>query len=64
MIDVYEEFEGPVTTTGCLLDQNVCAGGACLLGGVLGDISRKFVNYLKQTNLSEINSGIGGCLND
>ncbi len=64
LIDVYEEFEGPVSTAGCLLDQNVCTGGICLLGGVLGDISKQFVNYLKQTNLSEINGGIGGCIHD
>jgi Rrf2 family transcriptional regulator, nitric oxide-sensitive transcriptional repressor len=64
LIDVYEEFEGPVNVSGCLLDHNVCTGGACLLGGILGDISKQFVTYLKQTSLSEIDGGIGGCIHD
>ncbi len=64
LIEIYEEFEGPVRTSGCLLDQSVCAGRACILGGILGDISTRFVSYLKQTSVAEITGRIGGCTHD
>ena len=61
LIDVYEGFEGPMKKTGCLLPGEVCPGLSCILGGVLNDISTRFIDYLNQTSVAELTGKIGGC---
>jgi len=52
LLDVYEAIEGPLKVTGCLFDPPVCAGGACILGGLAFSVNKQVRDHLLNTRLS------------
>jgi Rrf2 family protein len=62
-LDVYESIEGPLATSKCLFDAEICGGERCILGGLLETVDKQVREYMTETRLSELTSvyrkGIG-----
>jgi Rrf2 family protein len=57
LLDVYEAFEGPVRTDGCLFARPVCDRVRCILGGLVEDVRSRVAEYLRETTLEEASKG-------
>lgn len=53
LLEIYEAIEGKFKPRDCLLEQRVCQGKECLLGGFLKKMNQEFRDYLTRTKLSE-----------
>lgn len=60
LLDIYAYIEGPLNGEDCLFDTRICGGESCVFGGLLQDMSRRFKEYLENTNLSDIQEVFGG----
>ncbi len=54
LLEVYEEIDGPLLASNCLLDTPICSGKRCILGGLLKTVNKEVRNYLARTKLSEL----------
>jgi Rrf2 family protein len=54
LLEVYEEIEGPLLASDCLMSTRICRGKRCILGGLLKMVNKEVRNYLSRTNLSEL----------
>lgn len=54
LLDIYETVEGPLSPSKCLFAAPACNGGMCILGGLLENVNREVITYLKNTRLSEL----------
>lgn len=54
LLEVYEAIEGRLEATDCLFGFPLCDNGACILGGLLTRVDRLAMEYLSQTNLSDL----------
>jgi Rrf2 family protein len=55
LLDIYEEIEGPIPRTYCLMKEPVCRGKDCILGGLLKSVNKEVRDYLSRTRLSDFN---------
>ncbi|TFH11111.1 MAG: Rrf2 family transcriptional regulator [Candidatus Atribacteria bacterium] len=53
LMDVYEVFEGPMRSDGCLFDHALCSRLDCVLGGLVEDVRSRVVNHFTQTTLAQ-----------
>lgn len=54
LLEIFEQIEGPLAPSDCLLASRVCEGGNCILGGLLEKINSQVQEYLSGTKLSDI----------
>jgi Rrf2 family protein len=54
VLEIYEEFEGKITSDECLLKKKVCSGSDCALRDFLGGISEQARKQLAKTRLSDL----------
>ncbi len=57
LYDVYSVIEGLPGGESCLIRGGECPFCGCIFGSLLGDLSRQFVCYLKNTTFAEIKRG-------
>lgn len=57
LYDIYRVIEGAPEVDLCLLRDGKCPFCGCIFGSLLGDLTRQFVGYLKNTTLEEIKRG-------
>jgi Rrf2 family protein len=50
---VYEVFEGPMRTDGCLFDRPICGRLECILGTLVADVRRRVVDHFSSTTLDK-----------
>ena len=60
LLEVYETIEGPLTDTTCLLNEKVCRGDQCILGGLLETVNRQARDYLAGRTLADLSDVFGG----
>jgi len=60
LLQVYEAIEGPLHEQTCLLGEPACAGGNCILGGLLQTINHQVKSYLQNARLSELTATYDG----
>lgn len=60
LLEVFETIEGPLVSTGCLLDTPACNGVECILGDIIESTDRRFREYLAGTRISELTQVYGG----
>lgn len=53
LFDVYDAIDGPYRDAGCLFAVPRCAGGDCLLGGLLADVNQTVCERLIATSVAE-----------
>lgn len=56
LLDVYESIEGTLISSKCLFESPICAGDACILGGLLETVDRQVRDYLTKTKLGDLTS--------
>jgi Rrf2 family protein len=54
LLDIYEALEGTLNNHGCLLGNNICFGGKCLLGDVINQVNDHVRQSLSDTNLAQL----------
>lgn len=54
LLNVYETIDGHLSYSDCLLGKRVCSGKNCIMGDLLKNLNREAMNYLKNTNLSDL----------
>jgi Rrf2 family protein len=54
LLDVYEGIDGPLQDRDCLLNEPLCEGTCCLLGGLLGSINEQVREQLSNTTLAHV----------
>jgi len=52
--ELYELFDGPVSSGSCLINGPVCSGGECVFGTLLSDLNTMVSNYMNSTHLSAV----------
>ena len=57
LFDIYIAIEGVPKGDYCLLHKEQCPFGRCIFGSLLGNITREFVDYLKNTTLGDLQRG-------
>ncbi len=55
LLEIYEQIEGPLPGSQCLLSSPVCQGENCILGGLLEKVNKEVREYLSNTRLSDFN---------
>ena len=60
LLEVYEAIEGPLQDSVCLLDEPVCQGHKCILGGLLEMVNQQAREYLAGTTLTDLTGVYGG----
>lgn len=63
LLEVYEAIEGPIPERLCLLGEKSCPFKQCIFGGLLGEFSFRFREYLASHTLAavcqkEVNCGV------
>lgn len=53
LMDVYQVFEGPMRTDGCLFTKPVCGELDCILGPLIEDVRSKVVDHFSSTTLDQ-----------
>jgi Rrf2 family protein len=53
LLQVWEAIEGSMRPEKCLFDSPIC-GGDCILGGLIGELSRRLIEHLKSTTLADL----------
>jgi Rrf2 family protein len=54
LLDVYEAFEGPIRTDGCLFSEPVCRQVTCILGDLVGRLRSEALDHMRSTSLSDV----------
>ena len=54
LLQIYEAIEGPLTAKDCLLGRPICGFRKCILGGLVGQLSRRIRDYLAGRKLSQL----------
>lgn len=54
LIEIYQEFEGPLDERPCLFEHRVCDNAGCILGSMLNRVSEEVKRYLTGTRLSDL----------
>ncbi|MCE5252344.1 Rrf2 family transcriptional regulator [bacterium] len=54
MLEIYELFEGPLSTSSCLFETPVCSFDTCVFGALLDELNTTVRKYLTTTKLSDI----------
>ncbi len=54
LTELYELFEGPFSSSTCLIGNPVCDGKSCIFGTLLEDINTMVINYMNKTRLSAV----------
>ncbi|MFH1538770.1 MAG: Rrf2 family transcriptional regulator [bacterium] len=54
LLEIFEQIEGPLAPSECLLAKKVCGGDRCILGGLLENVNGQVQKYLSETKLSDI----------
>jgi Rrf2 family protein len=54
LLEIYEEFEGPIDNSKCLFEQEVCRDENCVLGGLIAHLTGHVKDYLAGTKLSDL----------
>lgn len=54
LMDIYVSMEGPLPDRECLLNEPMCDGTCCLLGGLLGAINEQVREHLSRTSLEYV----------
>ncbi len=54
LLQLYELFEGPIPETICLFHRPSCNLNQCVLDDFLGSINKQALDYMTNTNLSEL----------
>lgn len=54
LLEIYEVFEGPITTDECLLRKKICSGPTCKLDSFLAKMSQQAKKYLAETKLADL----------
>ncbi|MGI6253347.1 MAG: RrF2 family transcriptional regulator [Aminivibrio sp.] len=57
LYDIYRVIEGVPDKDLCLIRHETCPFTECIFGSLLGDLTLQFLDYLKNTALSEIKRG-------
>ena len=57
LLEIYEEFEGPIATDDCLLNTKACSSPICALDPLLSKLNKQVRKYLAGTKLSDLASG-------
>ncbi|GAB6165990.1 RrF2 family transcriptional regulator [Thermostilla marina] len=58
LAEIYEAVDGPLPERGCLLTDQICSGGECMLGDLMGAIHQQVVSYLEHTTLAQMANGL------
>jgi len=53
LLEVYESIEGKVEITTCPMDNLICPFDKCILGTVVGDMTKNFKDYMTNQKLSD-----------
>lgn len=54
LLKIYEQIEGPIQLTDCLLGSPTCLFANCILGNLLKDVNRQIREALENAKLSKI----------
>ncbi|MFO8056090.1 MAG: Rrf2 family transcriptional regulator [bacterium] len=54
LLEVFENIEGHLEPTKCLLNSPLCGRKECIFGGLLLNVNREIADYLKETRLSDL----------
>ena len=60
LLRIYEAIEGKFVCVTCLLEEAICDGAHCIMGGMVGEINRKLRDYLEKTTLAKLVEGKEG----
>lgn len=55
LMSIYEAIEAPMVLSNCLLNQQFCSDGQCMLSDLVVNINEKVVDYFKNTTLANLN---------
>jgi Rrf2 family protein len=54
LVEIYELTEGRRDLKECLIEKRFCFGNKCVFGGMLSEINRQIVDFLKKTTFDDI----------
>jgi len=57
LIQVYEAIEGPLESSACLFDREVCSRKKCVMGDLLVKVNRELRAYLSGTRVADLREG-------
>jgi Rrf2 family protein len=56
LLEVYEVFEGPIRSDGCLFSEPVCHRVQCIFGDVVGRLRAEICETMRSTTLEQASS--------
>jgi Rrf2 family protein len=56
LLEVYEAFEGPIRSDGCLFSKPVCDRVQCIFGDVVGRLRTEVCRIMRSTTLAQASS--------
>ncbi len=54
LLDIYECIEGPIVSTGCPLNRQICPMNECLMGGIISQATLLVKDHLASRALAEL----------
>ncbi len=51
LLQIYEAIEGKIEITPCPVDNDICPFDKCLMGGVIGKMTKSFRDYLESSTV-------------
>ncbi|MBI9036103.1 MAG: Rrf2 family transcriptional regulator [Bacteroidales bacterium] len=51
LLQIYEAIEGKIEVTDCPMDNDICPFNKCLMGGVIGKMTKSFREYLESNSI-------------
>lgn len=54
LLDIYYAIEGEPSSGTCLLRSGSCPFRTCLFGGLIGDLTERFLEHLRKTTLADV----------
>lgn len=53
LLDIYEAIEGEIEIGDCPLDKPICPFKKCLMGNIVNNMTRDYVDYLRKQTLDQ-----------
>lgn len=54
LLDIYSAIDGVPSTNACLLRTGLCPFSTCIFGGLVEELTQRFMGYLSGTTLAEM----------